>query len=88
MDRFRGAGTKINVSSRDGTLLVATSVDAKAMQCNTLCSMISQTFSWRWNKHSASLLDGMLRKGKRGALAARYASATCGARVLYSVESL
>ena len=37
---------KINASSRDGTLFVATSVDAtaKAMQRNALCSVISQTF--------------------------------------------
>ena len=37
---------KINASSRDGTLFVATSVDAtaKAMQHNVLRSVISQTF--------------------------------------------
>ena len=96
---------KINASSRDGTLFVATSVDAKTMQRNALCSVNSQTFrgagtsefagrratlatqarprvgrastqrivqrdfahfSWRWNKCSASSLDGALSKRDRG----------------------
>ena len=42
----KASWNKINASSRDGTLFVATSVDAtaKAMQRNALYSVISQTF--------------------------------------------
>ena len=37
---------KINANCWDGTLFIATNVDAtaKVMQCNALCSVISQTF--------------------------------------------
>ena len=42
----KASWNKINASSRDGTLFVATSVDAteKVTQRNALCSVISQTF--------------------------------------------
>ena len=71
----KASWNKINANSRDGTLFVATSVDAtaKAMQRNALCSVSS--------------LDRALRKGKRAELelcdarvrsTARYASAIAG----------
>ena len=59
----KASWNKINASSQDGTLLVATSVDAtaKAMQRKALCSVISQTFRGagtsvariRWTAHYA-----------------------------------
>ena len=67
---------KINASSLDGTLFVATSIDAKAMQRNALCSVNSQTFRgagasvarvrWMANRYSASSQDGALCKRERG----------------------
>ena len=67
---------KINASSRDGTLFVATCVDAKAMQRNALCSVNLQTFRgagasvarvrWTANRYSASSRDGTLCKRDRG----------------------
>ena len=71
---FRAAGTKLMRVLRDGTLFVATSVDANAMQRN--CSVNSQTFRgagtsvarvcWTANRYSASSRDGALRKRDRG----------------------
>ena len=38
-------------------------------RCNaTHCAAWFRRFSWRWNKRSASSLDGALRKGKRAGL--------------------
>ena len=67
---------KINASSRNGTLFVATNVDAKTMQRNALCSVNSRTFRgagtsvarvrWMANRYSASSRDGALRKHEPG----------------------
>ena len=57
---------KINASSRDGTLFVATCVDAKTMQRNALCSVNLQTF--RGAGASVARVRGT----------ARYASAIAG----------
>ena len=74
---FHGAGTGLarvrwtancySTSLRDGALRYLCKRDSRwgGCQCNALCSVISQT-SWRWNKRSASLLDGALCKRDRG----------------------